>query len=208
MRRHIKRASVEAAVLAAVGLLLGLVINTFSTTRLSLAKNHFRSKVQEQTALSATPLVPATDARDDHRESAPKPDEEEPLSAISHADLVELFQSDGYLEERHVIIDARDDVHYVDGHIPGAFQFDHYRADRYMEEILPVCQNAERIVLYCNGGKCDDSKLAAIDLMDNGITPEKILIYQGGIVQWQEDGLPLERAERLSDDLYYSESEG
>ena len=128
---------------------------------------------------------------------------DEGLLIIPHDKLVELYQSDAYFEERCIIIDARDDTHFIDGHIPGAFQYDHYRSERYCDTVLPACENAETVVIYCNGGECDDSKLAALDLIDRGVDASKIFIYMGGAIAWQDGGLPLELDERLSDNLVF-----
>ena len=52
-----------------------------------------------------------------------------------------------YAYEAYVFIDARDDDHYSQGHIPGAHQFDHYRADRYQEAML-------QIIPHVHGDRC------------------------------------------------------
>ena len=72
-----------------------------------------------------------------------------------------------------------------------------------MTQLLPACENAETIVVYCNGGKCEDSFLAAGDLLEEGVEMHKILVYSGGIAAWKADNLPVERGERLSQDLVY-----
>ena len=67
--------------------------------------------------------------------------------------------------------------------------------------MLPVCQAAEQIVVYCNGGDCDDSETAAILLRDVGIANRKLFIYGGGITEWTTNRLPVEIGARNSGNL-------
>jgi rhodanese-related sulfurtransferase len=100
-----------------------------------------------------------------------------------------------------VFIDARDESHYREGHIPGACEFDPYRPDKYFAAILPICRAAEQIVVYCNGGDCDDSETAAILLRNVGIANQKLFIYGGGITEWTDNNLPVETGARNSGNL-------
>ena len=98
-----------------------------------------------------------------------------------------------------VFIDARHDPEYKEGHIPGAYQFDHYHPENYIAAVAPVCQKAEQIVVYCAGGKCEDSEYAAIFLRDNlGLPKEKLFVYAGGIGEWTGNGAPVELESRNS----------
>jgi rhodanese-related sulfurtransferase len=63
---------------------------------------------------------------------------------------------------------------------------------------LPACQTAEQILVYCNGGACDDSLQTAIFLRDAGIPRERLFIYAGGIAEWQAKRLPVETGARKS----------
>ena len=63
---------------------------------------------------------------------------------------------------------------------------------------MPVCRKAEQIVVYCNGGDCDDSETAALLLRDMGIPNQKLFVYGGGIAEWKANGLPVETGARNS----------
>ena len=78
-----------------------------------------------------------------------------------------------------MFIDARDEAHYREGHIPGAYEFDPYYPEKYFPTALPPCQAAEQIVVYCHGGDCDDSESAALTLRDVGIAMNKLLFTAG-----------------------------
>ena len=100
-----------------------------------------------------------------------------------------------------MFIDARDDKHYSEGHIPGAWQFNHYRAENYLAEVVPVCMNAEQIIVYCAGGDCEDSESAAIMLRDASVPGEKLHVYAGGYNEWLKLEAPVETGARRSGQL-------
>ncbi|MGA3268545.1 MAG: rhodanese-like domain-containing protein [Verrucomicrobiota bacterium] len=112
----------------------------------------------------------------------------------------ELFhdprRSDGAL----IFVDARDAERYREGHIPGAYEFDPYHPEKYLDAVLPVCQKAEQIVVYCNGGDCDDSESAALSLRDDGVANQKLFIYGGGMTEWTTNGWPIEKDGRNGKD--------
>jgi len=98
-----------------------------------------------------------------------------------------------------IFIDARDDKHYLAGHIPGAYHFDRFHPEDYLTNVVQVCLTAQRIVLYCNGGDCDDSQHAAIMLRDSmGLPKDKVFVYGGGMAEWTSNGLPIEVGARNS----------
>ena len=72
-----------------------------------------------------------------------------------------------------LFIDARDEDHYRQGHIPGAFEFYPYYPEKYLANVLPLCQLAEQIVVYCAGGECEDSESAALFLRDAAAFPAR-----------------------------------
>jgi rhodanese-related sulfurtransferase len=100
-----------------------------------------------------------------------------------------------------MLIDARDGAHYEKGHIPGAWQFDHYHAEQYLPTILPGCMNAQKVVVYCNGGACEDSEFAAILLREAGVPRERLFVYAGGISEWADSGRLVETGMRRSGQL-------
>lgn len=110
----------------------------------------------------------------------------------SYLDL--LYEDPPYV----VLLDARSEAHYEEGHIAGAFLLDHYRQDQYIEELKPVLNDSAIIVIYCTGGDCEDSIFLSNSLVYNhGIEKEKIYIFEGGVELWEEVGHPLkESAER------------
>jgi len=111
---------------------------------------------------------------------------------------VQLFRDPRPAQGARVFVDARDAQHYREGHIPGAWPFDPYHPEPYFPAVLPPCQAAEQIVVYCNGGDCDDSESAALLLRDVGIPVNKLFIYLGGFAEWTTNGQPVEVGDRNS----------
>ena len=70
-----------------------------------------------------------------------------------------------------------------------------------MPTVLPACLNAQKVVVYCNGGSCDDSEFAAIMLRDAGVPRENVFVYAGGFNEWKSNGQPVETGARRSGQL-------
>jgi rhodanese-related sulfurtransferase len=107
--------------------------------------------------------------------------------------MVELFHDPRYAQNQVVFIDARNDDEFQEGHIPGAHQFDHFHYEKFLPTIVPLCQAAQQIVVYCGGGDCELSEFAATMLAnDLGVAKEKLGVYGGGMNEWKSKGLPIE----------------
>ncbi|HOA74273.1 MAG TPA: rhodanese-like domain-containing protein [Phycisphaerae bacterium] len=115
------------------------------------------------------------------------------LQPIRLDELLKLYEDPLYAANLYVIIDARDDRDYAEGHIPGAFQLFHYRAEQFVDAVVPAAQAAEKVIVYCNGGDCDDSVFTA-DLLrrDHAIDPGRVFVYPEGFEGWKKAGLPIE----------------
>ena len=117
---------------------------------------------------------------------------EDGLELIDSQKAFELFNDPRKQQALVIFVDARNPEHFEAGHVPGAYEFDYYHYDDYLAKVVPACQNAQQVVVYCTGGKCDDSRLAANFL--GGIMPkEKIMVYGGGITEWTGKGWPVEK---------------
>ena len=125
----------------------------------------------------------------------------EGLRPVDGNQMAMLFHDPRCEQGLVVFVDARNDQHYQEGHIPGAYQLDHFYPERYLGTTLPVCQTAEQILVYCNGGTCDDSLQTAIFLRDAGIPKERLFVYAGGMAEWVAKGLPVETGVRKSGNL-------
>ena len=95
---------------------------------------------------------------------------------ISGAEAKALMDS----ESGYIIIDARTQEEYDQGHIPGAIMIPEYEIAVRAENELP--DKNQLILVYCRSGR--RSKIAAEELVKLGYTNVKEF---GGIIDWEYD---------------------
>ena len=93
---------------------------------------------------------------------------------ISGAEAKALMDS----ESGYIIIDARTQSEYDEGHIPGAILIPEYEIAERAEKELP--DKNQLILVYCRSGR--RSKIAAEELVKLGYTNVKEF---GGIIDWE-----------------------
>ena len=93
---------------------------------------------------------------------------------ISGAEAKALMDS----ESGYIIIDARTQAEYDEGHIPGAILIPEYEIADRAEKELP--DKDQLILVYCRSGR--RSKIAAEELVKLGYTNVKEF---GGIIDWE-----------------------
>ena len=93
---------------------------------------------------------------------------------ISGAEAKALMDS----ESGYIIIDARTQSEYDEGHIPGAILIPEYEIAARAENELP--DKDQLILVYCRSGR--RSKIAAEELIKLGYTNVKEF---GGIIDWE-----------------------
>ena len=196
--RNAKAVVFEAFWVAALGLAFALAANALSPRGLRLSRNYFPDA---GTAPSLTNSTATASVSTNASNATAQRLQQRGLQLVSSNEVAELFRDPRHEQGLVVFIDARDDQHYAAGHIPGAWQFHHYRAEDYLPTVLPICLNALQVVVYCNGGECEDSEFAAIMLRDAGVPRETLFVYAGGIIEWKANGLPVETGARLSGQL-------
>jgi rhodanese-related sulfurtransferase len=197
----VKKVLVEGLLVAVLGALLAFAANALSPRGLKLTRDYF----------PATGVVPLNSAGQTQTNSvsgtnAPSAFEllaeqfrQKGLQLLDSNHVSQLFNDPRYQQDLIVFIDARiNHDEYLEGHIPGAYEFNYYRPEDFLPTVLPLCQAAQEIVIYCHGGECEDSQNAAIFLRDAGIPKEKLYVYAGGITEWVSNGLPVEIGPRKS----------
>jgi rhodanese-related sulfurtransferase len=199
-----KNVLLEALLVAVVGAALSFLANGVFPRGLTLSRDNFpaTARIRPGSAGETNRLAAAAGTN--------KPSPLELLAAQLQADglqladsnqVVQLFRDPRYQQGLIAFIDARDHDHYLEGHIPGAHEFDHFRAEKYLATLLPLCEAAQQIVVYCHGGECEDSRQAAVLLGQFGISKSKMFVYGGGITEWETNGLPIELGEKGSGNL-------
>jgi rhodanese-related sulfurtransferase len=182
----------EALLLGTVGVLVALGANALSPHGLKLTRNYSPGNALAASHSFVAPTNGSPSANLEKQFRA------EGLQLAETAQAAHFFTDPKREQGLIVFVDARDDEHYRAGHIPGAFQLDHYHPENYLAAVLPACQAAEQIVVYCKGGSCEDSEQTAIFLRDAGIPKDRLFVYAGGFDEWTARHMPVETGERNS----------
>jgi rhodanese-related sulfurtransferase len=206
-----QRVLLEAACVLMMGGMLALVANALSPRGLSLTRDYFPVVASNPTAIQ-TPSnrvvgTATTGAITSTSVSVTNPTlatntviarlQAHGLQPISHDEVVAMFRDPRAAQDQFIFVDARNDKQYQEGHIPGALQLDYYHPEQYLPLVLTACQIAEKIVIYCSGGECEDSELTA-SLLAKVLPKEKLFVYPGGFTQWSSGGQPVELGARRS----------
>jgi len=218
------RTLLESLLIAASGLGLGVLGNELSPAGLRVERDYFprgAAPAPPSVAEPAPSPVQAVAAEPSTKPAAtapgPAPAEAPPAAApadVESAALARLaerglegirfdearalFEDPLYTAGALLFIDARHDEDYAAGHVPGALQFDHYHAERYLDAVIAAAPGTSRIVIYCNGGQCEDSEFAATTLKDFLPESSRISVYVGGIEEWRARDMPVETGARGS----------
>jgi rhodanese-related sulfurtransferase len=198
MIRNVRTIFFEAVVLLVVGVLFALFANRLSPVGLSLKRDYFARQRHPTITTNTGKSSAAPDPRESHETALEERLRSKGLIVIATKEAEQLFRDPQYEQELIVFVDARNDRHYQEGHIPGAYQFDHYYPEKYLPMVLPACMNATKVVVYCTGGKCEDSEFAAATLVEAGIPASNIAVYVGGITDWLAEKGPIETGTRKS----------
>ena len=190
----VKKTVLEVLVLVVVGAGVALAVNSTKGSRgLKLTKNYFAKvavpKRPSQTARAVTKTGPKPEAATKQSDEPKHLDHE--YQDVSFADAVAIFEDSNTELGVNIFIDARNDAAYEEGHIPGAIQADHYRLEDYIDNVLAFAEGAEKILVYCNGGNCEDSILVCGDLIEFDIAYENIFLFSGGWKAWTGGNMPV-----------------
>ena len=183
----IKKTIKEALALIVIAFVLGFVGNEFrGPARIEPFKNYFAKRV---------PVASPADVIERNSSDADPIDEGQPeqqYQTIDFDGVADAVVKGVVGAGAMVLIDARGDEAYEEGHIPGALQCDHFKLERDIFNVLDFVDAAETIVVYCNGGKCEDSLFVCGDLMEFDVPFDKIYLFQGGWEEWTENNMRVE----------------
>ncbi|MGI6455213.1 MAG: rhodanese-like domain-containing protein [bacterium] len=118
------------------------------------------------------------------RPSAPPVEEE--YTVLSTEDVNQMLNAG-----EAIFIDARDPNEYAVGHIPGALNLPANSFAETYAEIGDALPRDFPLVIYCQGGACDQSHevLEQLEQLDF----QMLFLYQEGWNAWSEAGLPVEQ---------------
>jgi rhodanese-related sulfurtransferase len=194
MKRDVDGILYEALVVALVGFCAALTANHFSPKGIKLTRDYFPAS-HTTTEAGAPQRVEAVPAEEGNLEARLRARD---LAVVDLAEVQALFQDPRRALEQVIFVDARNRRYYEEGHVPGALHLDHFYPDQSLAEVLPASMAAEVVVVYCNGGDCEDSEFVAIFLREAGVPGDRLRVYLGGMSEWREQGLPVELGDRHS----------
>ncbi|MBZ0104347.1 MAG: PhnD/SsuA/transferrin family substrate-binding protein [Sulfuricella denitrificans] len=119
---------------------------------------------------------------------------------LTGAQVIEAKQASDLIAKGIVVIDARNDAEYVDGHIKGAALVPYHEVsakevgfdgadDKFDLAKLPQDKNAA-MLLYCDGTPCWKSYKASALAIRNGY--RNVYWFRGGYPEWKAAGYPVE----------------
>ena len=170
----------QAAIVLGIGACLAFIANFLSPRGLSLSRDYFPPTIPQEAL--GTPAI---------SENSTPPLTHEFASA-SRTEVEAFTRDPRFVMQKFVLIDARNVANYESGRIPGALQYDHFRPTENIAQIVPACLAAEKIILYCHGGNCEDSIFAARLLVGYGVPAARLAIYEAGFHDWQSADLPIQ----------------
>jgi rhodanese-related sulfurtransferase len=183
----------EALLVALAGALLAFAANFLSPRGLhDLTRNYFPAPKSLPTTTNFVPTQTATSTNLEAQLRA------EGLQLADLKKASDLFHDPRYQQGGVLFVDARDEQAYQAGHIPGAYLLNWFHPENYLGTVLPLCNVAQQVVVYCNSGDCELSQSTAMLLRDSQVAKEKLFVYAGGIAEWTNHGLPVELGERNS----------
>jgi len=218
--KEMGRVILEMLIVAVVGLGFGLAANGIANTKkkpsgLHIGTDYFSvvnpaPKASPNSGEGPQPATLPTGGGTASMQSTSSPQaddatvqliKEKGFAPIKYDEVVKLYNDPNFQNGAYVFVDGRNEEHYKAGHIPQAWRLDHFHLEQTIDTVLPIIQSADKVVLYCTGGNCEDSLMLAGDLQQRGIDVSRLHIYVGGIEEWTAKRQPVEKGERGSGDI-------
>jgi rhodanese-related sulfurtransferase len=147
-------------------LLLGIIYNSFSSDAIPFIRKPLN--VQEL-------------------ENLDEGENTDALRGLKISDVINL-----HTQKAAIFIDARDQWDHSEGHIPGSLNIPEFSFES--EDIdLKKIDKDKLLIVYCDGDDCDTSKRLALQILKLGYA--NVYVYLGGMNEWKDAGLPIEKAE-------------
>jgi rhodanese-related sulfurtransferase len=89
-----------------------------------------------------------------------------------------------------LLIDARIEELFLEGHLPGSVSLPLDEIDSRLPEFHKLYPPHTPVIVYCSGYGCSDSFDLAVRLLQAGYL--KVMVFEGGYPEWQAAGLPIE----------------
>ncbi len=103
---------------------------------------------------------------------------------------ITVAQAKSLFDQQAFFIDARKLEDYRKGHVKGSFRMAEADFQFGNPPMLAAIPRDATLVVYCNGGNCDESEQVA--KLINGSGYQKVYVLHDGIPGWQAMGYPSE----------------
>jgi rhodanese-related sulfurtransferase len=200
---EIQKILLEALLVAAIGAGLAFAANALSPRGLALNRNYFPASVKTTAAPGVTnapspaSTAPPPNTKPAANPSAPAENAVDARLAAKGLTSIDRDETEKLVGDSQVVfVDARDEEKFEKGHLPGAMELDPYHPERALGTVLPACLAAREVVVYCEGGECEDADSVAIMLRDAGVPADKLVVYGGGMKDWVAQGKSVETGAR------------
>lgn len=131
---------------------------------------------------SATAAAPVAAPAGDFK---PTPKDQLPQGQITLEEAKQAFDN-----QSATFIDSRKMESYEAAHIPGAFKIELHDFSTRDPQVLMLVPRDSNIIVYCNGGNCDESVKVAEMLNNSGY--KKVYVLHDGLPGWKAMGWPTE----------------
>lgn len=122
----------------------------------------------------------------------PTPKDKLPVGHITIDEAFALYQR-GQTDMNTYFIDSRKMEDYVKGHVPGAIRIDTAMFQLKEPDELGLIPRTGYVVVYCNGGHCDESENVAKRLDGSGY--KFVYVLHDGLPGWKALGHPVQVGE-------------
>lgn len=181
----VKRTVFEVLILGVAGLLIGFGYNAVRAHGAISPQFDYFAKGTGEGPEGGSPRAGAVGEVDSGRT-------EHPYQEIRFTEVVDVLNDPDTEMGLNVFVDARNPGDYAEGHIPGAIRCDPYEVAACIDEVLDVALVADKVIVYCGGGECEDSIFMCRELVSAGIEFEAVYVYAGGWTEWTANEQPVE----------------
>ncbi|MDO8632102.1 MAG: rhodanese-like domain-containing protein [Phycisphaerales bacterium] len=180
----VKQAVIEMVLLGLLSTGLAFGVNSVRKEgHIKPTKNYFDKGVSTATALPANTQRPTGGVASSS--PAPKPKHlEHDFQEISLDGVLAVLKDPETARGLNVLIDARKEDDFAEGHLPGAIRCYPYEIEKCINIVLDQARGADKVIVYCGGGDCEDSIFMCRELVSAGLPSEAIYLYPGGWKEW------------------------
>ena len=157
---ELRRILLEALVIFVLGALIGLSLNYRQLAKLSAPRPAVPEAPLESTGPVPLYPIPAS------------------LDEVRHL-----------LQKGALLVDARSQESYAEGHLPGAYSLPLAKVERLLDPFRLQVPADLPLVVYCSGNGCPDAFDLAKRLIAAGY--RNVRVFEGGFAAWRAAGLPV-----------------